>query len=150
AAFFRERIGERPIQVIEGETWDAVAHADLALAASGTVTVETALLGTPMVTFYRVTTPSWVLGKMLVDVPFYSMVNLVAGRAIVPELIQQQMTGNALAAQASRLLHDDAARRQMRQDLAEVARRLASAGDPMHKAGAVIQELMEGKVAHVS
>jgi lipid-A-disaccharide synthase len=150
AAFFRERIGERPIQVIEGETWDAIAHADLALAASGTVTVETALLGTPMVTFYRVTTPSWVLGKMLVDVPFYSMVNLVAGRAIVPELIQNQMTGAAIAAQASRLLHDGAARAQMRQDLAEVAGRLASGGDPMRKAGGVIQELMEGKVAHVS
>ena len=54
AAFFRERIGRSPIQVIEGESWDAMAHADLALAASGTVTVEAALLGTPMVTFYKV------------------------------------------------------------------------------------------------
>ena len=53
AAFFRERIGGAPIRVIEGESWDAMAHADLALAASGTVTVEAALLGTPMVTFYR-------------------------------------------------------------------------------------------------
>jgi lipid-A-disaccharide synthase len=150
AAFFRERIGGRPIQVIEGETWDAIAHADLALAASGTVTVETALLGTPMVTFYRVATPSWVLGKFLVDVPFYSMVNLVAGRAIVPELMQNQMTGAALAAEASRLLRDEAARLRMRQDLAEVAGHLSSSGDPMRKAGSVIQELMEGKVAHVS
>ena len=81
AAFFRERIGRSPIQVIEGESWDAMAHADLALAASGTVTVEAALLGTPMVTFYKVTAPSWVAGKLLVRVPFYSMVNLIAGRA---------------------------------------------------------------------
>jgi len=51
---------------------------DLALAASGTVTIETALLGTPMVTYYRVTGFSWLMGKFLVDVPFYSMVNLVA------------------------------------------------------------------------
>src|SRR5262249_53990222 len=91
AAFFRERIGRAPIQVIEGETWDAIAHATLALAASGTVTVEAALLGTPMVTFYRVAALSWLLGKLLVRVPFYSMVNLVAGRAVVPELMQREM-----------------------------------------------------------
>jgi lipid-A-disaccharide synthase len=150
AEFFRERIGGAPIQVIEGETWDAIGHADLALAASGTVTIEAALLGTPMVTFYRVTGLSWVLGKFLVDVPFYSMVNLVAERAVVPELMQSQMTGARLAAEASRLLRDPAARERMRQDLAEVAARLASSGDAMQKAGAVIQELMEGKVAHVS
>jgi len=150
ADFFRERIGGAPIQVIEGETWDAIGHADLALAASGTVTIEAALLGTPMVTFYRVTSLSWVLGKFLVDVPFYSMVNLVAERAVVPELMQSQMTGARLAAEASRLLRDAASRERMRQDLADVAARLASAGDAMQKAGAVIQELMEGKVAHVS
>ena len=64
AGFFRERVGGSPIRVIEGESWDAMAHADLALAASGTVTVEAALLGTPMVTFYKVTAPSWVAGKV--------------------------------------------------------------------------------------
>src|SRR5215471_4364798 len=55
ADFFRERTGRSTIRVIEGESWDAMAHSDLALAASGTVTIEAALLGTPMVTFYRVT-----------------------------------------------------------------------------------------------
>ena len=150
AEFFRQRIGGAPMQVIEGETWDAIAHADLALAASGTVTIEAALLGTPMVTFYRVTTPTWALGRFLVNVPFYSMVNLVAERAVVPELIQTQMTGARLAAEAARLLRDAAARERMRQDLADVAARLGSAGDPMRTAGALIQDLMEGKVAHVS
>ena len=61
--FFPERMGRSPIRVIEGESWDAMAHADLALAASGTVTVEAALLGTPMVTFYKVTAASWFIGK---------------------------------------------------------------------------------------
>src|SRR5579872_5454427 len=105
--FFRERLQGSPIQAIEGESWDAMAHADLALAASGTVTVEAALLGTPMVTFYRVSTPSWLAGKLLVDVPFYSMVNLIAGRAVVPELMQGAMTGEAIACEASRLLRDE-------------------------------------------
>ena len=101
-------MGRSPIRVIEGESWDAMAHADLALAASGTVTVEAALLGTPMVTFYKVTPPSWMAGKLLVRVPFYSMVNLIAGRAVVPELMQSQMTGETIAREARRLLADPA------------------------------------------
>jgi len=150
AAFFRERIGRAPIQVIEGETWEAIAHADLALAASGTVTIEAALAGTPMITFYKVNAVSWLLGRLLVRVPFYSMVNLVAERAIVPELMQNRMTGKELAANALWLLQDDAARGRMRQDLAEVARRLAGDGRAMAKAAALVEELMEGHAAHVS
>ncbi len=150
AAFFRERIGRAPIQVIEGETWETIAHSDLALAASGTVTIEAALAGTPMITFYKVNAVSWLLGRLLVRVPFYSMVNLVAERAIVPELMQKRMTGKELAANALWLLQDEAARRRMRQDLAEVAGRLASDGRAMEKAAALVEELMEGHAAHVS
>ena len=142
AAFFRDRVGNRPVRVLDGETWDAIAHADLALAASGTVTVEAALLGTPMITFYRVTGVSWVLGKLLVDVPFYCMVNLVAGRKVVPELMQSEMTGERLAAEASLLLHDEDARRRMRQDLKEVADRLTTAGDPMDRAADSVTQLI--------
>src|SRR5271157_600947 len=118
AGFFRERLGDSPIRVIEGESWDAMAHAAVALAASGTVTVEAALLGTPMVTFYKVTPLSWMAGKFLVDVPFYSMVNLIAGRAVVPELMQGQMTGERIAREASRLLTQESARMEMRAGLA--------------------------------
>jgi len=150
APFFRERIGNSPIQVIEGESWDALAHADLALAASGTVTVEAALLGTPMITFYKVTPPSWVVGKLLVRVPFYSMVNLIAGRAVVPELMQGAMTPARLADEAERLLRDRAARERMRSELAQVARKLSVEADPMERAVQVVEELVEGQVAHVS
>src|SRR5580692_11847406 len=150
AAFFRQLLGKSPIGVIEGESWDAMAHADLALAASGTVTVEAALLGTPMVTFYKVTAASWAMGRMLVRVPFYSMVNLIAERAIVPELMQSQMTGERLAAEALGLLRDDAARARMRADFAEVRAKLSGFGQPMARASAIIQDLMEGQLAHVS
>jgi lipid-A-disaccharide synthase len=150
--FFRERMGRSPIKVIEGESWDAMAHADLALAASGTVTVEAALLGTPMVTFYKVTRPSWVAGKLLVKVPFYSMVNLIAGRALVPELMQEQMTGERLAAEAQRLLSDEGARREMQAGLAEIRSRLADAAGvaPARRAAAIVQEILEGERVHVS
>jgi lipid-A-disaccharide synthase len=163
AAFFQERVGRSPVRVIEGESWDAMAHAELALAASGTVTVEAALLGTPMVTFYKVTAPSWIAGKLLVNVPYYSMVNLIAGRAIVPELMQGQMTGENLAREARRLLDDVAARAEMKAGLAEVAAKLSAPADAPQRAAkfpgpadapqraaAIIQEVLEGQVAHVS
>ena len=148
--FFRERIGGAPIQVIDGENWDSIAHADLALAASGTVTVEAALLGTPMVTFYKVTAASWAMGKMLVDVPFYSMVNLVAGRAVVPELMQGQMTGERIAQEARRLLTDPVARGIMQAGLAEVREKLSGGGNAPQRAAAIIHAILEGQAAHVS
>jgi lipid-A-disaccharide synthase len=149
-AFFADRIGGAPVRVIEGESWDAMAHCNLALAASGTVTVEAALLGAPMVTFYKVTGASWLIGKALVDVPFYSMVNLIAERAVVPELMQGQMTGDNLAREALRLLHDEAARNAMKAGLAEVCDKLAGGAGAPERAARAIQEILEGQVTHVS
>ncbi|MCX6620488.1 MAG: lipid-A-disaccharide synthase [Acidobacteria bacterium] len=148
--FFRDRIGSGSAgraqpKVIEGETWDAIGHADLALAASGTVTIETALLGTPMVTFYRVTRASWLLGKLLVTVPFYSMVNLVAGRRIVPELIQDDMTGGRIAQEAERLLADAGARARMRAELAEVAAMLSGTGDAIERASELVDIFLRSR-----
>jgi lipid-A-disaccharide synthase len=122
------------VHIAAGESWNLMAHADLALLASGTVTVEAALLGVPMATFYRVSTLTWEIGRRLVNVPFYSMVNLVAGRKIVAELIQPEATGENLAAEAVRLLSDEAARSAMREQLGDVRRRLSTAGDPMARA----------------
>jgi lipid-A-disaccharide synthase len=152
AAFFASRIGDAPVRVIEGESWDAMAHSTLALAASGTVTVEAALLGVPMVTFYKVTWPSWLMGKLLVKVPYYTMVNLIAGRRVVPELMQSQMTGRRIAGEALRLLGDPDARERMLAGLAEVRHRLGQAepGAAPRRAAAIIQDILEGQVAHVS
>jgi lipid-A-disaccharide synthase len=129
------------VRVKEGMTWDALAYSQLALAASGTVTVEAALLGAPMVTFYRVNELSWLLGRWLVRAPFLSMVNLVAGRRVAPELIQGEMTGERIAAEAIRLLDDETAREEMRAGLAEVKAKLASGGDPMEKAAEWIEKV---------
>jgi lipid-A-disaccharide synthase len=119
-----------------------LAHADLALAASGTVTIEAAVLRTPMVTFYKVTPLSWFLGKLLVDVPFYSMVNLVAGRAVVPELMQNEMRGGRLASEALKLLNDPAARSDMRRDLQRVAEALAGVEDPIQRAAGIVEQFL--------
>jgi lipid-A-disaccharide synthase len=141
ARIFGERNPAASIKVIEGQAWDALAHADLALAASGTVTVEAALLGTPMVTFYRVTWTSWLIGKLLVRVPFYCMVNLIAGHRVVPELMQSEMTPGRLAEEAGRLLSDPARREEMRRGLNEVAARLAMPGDAIRRAAVEISNL---------
>jgi lipid-A-disaccharide synthase len=95
---------------------------------------------------------SWLLGKLLVDVPFYSMVNLVAGRRVVPELMQNEMSGARLAQEALRLMVDPAARERMRADLAQVAARLAGESDPMERAAAVVRQVlrMDQGVTHVA
>ncbi len=139
---FKERISAASIQVLEGKTWDLLAHAAVALAASGTVTIEAALLQTPMVTFYKVTAASWFVGKFLVDVPFYSMVNLVAGKKVVPELMQNEMRGERLAAEALRLLNDPAVRSEMRRDLQKVSARLSTDENPIERAAGIIQEIL--------
>ena len=149
---FRERISAASIQLVEGQTWDVLACADVALAASGTVTIEACLLGTPMVTFYRVNNLSWWMGKTLVRVPFYSMVNLVAGRKIVPELIQDQMTAGNLAGEVISLLGTESAGTEsasaaMRRNLAEVAEKLSGSEDPMEVAAALIENRLAEKQA---
>ncbi len=140
--YFKERNLPRSIQVIEGETWDALAHASVALAASGTVTVEAALLGTPMVTYYRVTGLSWMLGRWLVRVPHLTMVNLIAGRRVVPELMQNEMTAQRLAAEAVRLLSGPE-RDQMRRELESVGAKLASEKDPIERAAEIVREFFD-------
>jgi lipid-A-disaccharide synthase len=146
AAFFQQLVKDSGIQVIDGESWDALAHADLALAASGTVTVEAALLGTPMVTFYRVNPVSWLLGKALVRIPFYCMVNLIAERKVVPELMQDEMTGENLAAQAALILKDSG---RMRKDLAEVRAKLQFQGSAISRAADEVMSIREATVVQV-
>lgn len=147
---FRERIAALSIQVIENETWDCISHASLALAASGTVTMEAAVLGTPMVTFYKVNPLSWLAGRHLVKAPFLSMVNLIAEKQIVPELIQNEMTPATLAAAAEELLTSDTRADRMREDLARVRQLLAPAHDPLQRAALLIANGLYSKSGTVS
>jgi len=145
ADFFAQPLAGSPIRAIEGDAWDAMAHCDVALAASGTVTVEAALLGAPMVVFYRVTALSWAIGKLLVNIPYYSMVNLIAGKRVVPELMQGEMTGERIAAETARLLDNAAERCTMKEELARVAARLNPDGraDAISRAAGEVERLLE-------
>ena len=147
---FWKPVQAESIKVIEGHTWDALAQAELALAASGTVTIEGAMVGTPMVTFYRVNALSWYLQRWRVQTPFLTMVNLVAGRQVVPELIQDDMTADRIASEALKLLENVDAMRTMRAGLAEVARKLGSERDPMEIAADWVEKVISGDRVHAA
>ncbi|HEY7855400.1 MAG TPA: lipid-A-disaccharide synthase [Terriglobales bacterium] len=122
----------------------AVAHARLAVVASGTATVETALLGTPMIVVYRLSRLSYQMGRRMVKLPRYAMVNLIAGREVVPELIQSEFEPGAIVDWAHRLLEDGPSRNQMILDLDEVRRRLGAPGAIARAASAVESALALG------
>jgi lipid-A-disaccharide synthase len=88
------------------------------------------------------------MGRYLVKVPFYSMVNLVAGRRIVREFIQNEMTGARLAEEALRLLGDDTARQEMRREMALVVQKLSRPDDPMEVAAAVVEKHLKEEMVH--
>jgi len=113
---------------VEGATYDALSAADCAIVASGTATVEAALLGTPMVVVYRVSPTSAFVLRRLVRSPFIAMVNLIAGRRVVPELIQDQFTPEAVVEEVRKLLESPPARDEMKADLAEVRTKLGPGG----------------------
>ena len=131
------------MRLIEGETYDALAHADASIISSGTATVEAALLDAPMVVVYRVSPLTAVLAKPLMRTKHFSMVNLIAGREVVPELIQSDFTAGRVAAQVLRLLRDSAAAALMRAELAEVRRKLGPPG-AVERAADAITALLAG------
>ncbi|HXZ13167.1 MAG TPA: lipid-A-disaccharide synthase [Candidatus Sulfotelmatobacter sp.] len=116
------------IHRVEGATYDALAAADCAIVASGTATVEAALLGTPMVVIYRVSPVTAFVLRRLVRTPHFGMVNLIAGKQVVPELIQDACTPAALEQKVRALLDSQARREEMKTALAGVRAKLGPGG----------------------
>jgi lipid-A-disaccharide synthase len=134
-----ERLRGTPVAVVEHETDGVLAAADLAVVASGTVTVQAALHQCPMIVVYRLSPVTYRLGRRFVQVDTFAMANLVAGRRVVPELIQDDFTPEAVAQHAVTLLRDDDARQRMRSDLRDVAQAIGQAGASRRAAQAVIE-----------
>ncbi|MGH9390558.1 MAG: lipid-A-disaccharide synthase, partial [Vicinamibacteria bacterium] len=139
ASLIEAALGETisKVHVLEGGTYDGLKHAAVAVVASGTATVEAALSETPMVVVYRVGRLTYALGRRFVKVPFFSMVNLIAGRKLVPELIQRDMTAKAIRAQIDSLLEPEAAE-EMKRGLREVKSKLGGKGASARAAEAVL------------
>jgi lipid-A-disaccharide synthase len=136
-----------PVHVVEDSTYEGLASAAVAVVASGTATVEAALSGTPMVVVYRVGNLSYRLGRPFVRVPHYAMVNLIAEKAIVPELIQDEMTPEAIATKALELIENPAAANAMKSELADVKARLGGGGASARAAEEVMNVINASKKA---
>jgi lipid-A-disaccharide synthase len=95
-----------PVTVVPGETYNAVRYARAAMVASGTATLETALLGTPEVIVYRISAATWFLGKFLLKVRLFGIVNIILGEEVVPELFQEKFTPDAVSTMTLRLMDD--------------------------------------------
>jgi len=132
-----------PVRIVAADRFAAIADSHLALCASGTATLEVGLLGTPMVMVYRLASWTYVLAKLMVRLPDVSLVNLVLGRRIVPELIQGDANPERIAEESARLLTDAAARNAMRAALAELRERLGERGASGRAAAEVAAMLAE-------
>jgi lipid-A-disaccharide synthase len=133
----RQGLGNRTVTIVHDRTHEALSAATAAVVASGTATVEAALLGAPMVVVYRLSAWTYRLGRRFVRVPYYAMVNLIAGRRVVPELIQSDFTPDRVAAELLPLLEETAARRTMQAGLSEVREKLGGIGASGRAADAV-------------
>jgi lipid-A-disaccharide synthase len=116
------------IRVIAEGRYDLMAACDVVMAASGTVTLELAILNVPMVVAYRVASFTYLLGRLLVKVPFFSLVNLVAGQTVVVELLQQEATPKKICEELQRLLDDQNAYIVMKKRLKEITGQLGQPG----------------------
>jgi lipid-A-disaccharide synthase len=129
--------GKATVRVASHATYDALQHCEVAIVASGTATLEAALLKRAMVVVYRVSWLTWRLGKLLVNIPFYSMVNILAGKAVVPELIQSDFTAANVASRVEYLLAHPQAREEMTKELRALKCHLGPGGAIERAADAV-------------
>ena len=125
--------------IVEGDTDTVLASTDVALTASGTATVQAALHDTPMVIVYRVSPLTYALGRRLLTVDTFGMVNLIAGSKIVPELIQHDFTPQAVAREALSMLTDASRATKIREGLRDVRQKLGTAGASRRAAAAILK-----------
>lgn len=133
--------GKAPMRTLSNSTHEALQYANAAVVASGTATIEAALRECPMIVVYRVSAFTAMCAKVLIHVPFYSMVNLLAGNEAVPELIQSDFTTDNLTSRLNSLLDDGEARARMIQDLRRVRVRLGPTGAIERAAEAIARHI---------
>jgi lipid-A-disaccharide synthase len=135
-----------PVTVTIGNNYDLMNICDLAIASSGTATLETSLMKVPTVIVYRLATLTYVLGKLLVKIPDIGLPNIIAGRRIMPELLQSEVTPANIARQSIALLTDKSVREQAMADLTEVREKLGEAGAVNRVAQVIMEVAQNGHV----
>jgi lipid-A-disaccharide synthase len=130
-----------PVQVVKGQPYDVVQCCDAVMTASGTASLEIALLTVPMVIAYKLSGLTYWLGRLLVNIPFIGLPNIVAGKAIVKELIQQDVSADALVDEVERLLFEQTYRQTMLNELHQVKRLLGDGGGSKNMAKLALEML---------
>jgi lipid-A-disaccharide synthase len=156
-AFLKDLIGRHNITLVP-ESLPALWHSRAGIIASGTATVEAAMMGTPFVMVYRVSPLTYLLGKPRVKVPHFAMVNLIAGETVVPELVQHDFTASKVVAGMKEILPDLNARGRMIEGLAKVKYLLRAPGggvegqeqSPPERAAAIILSIASRSLANRS
>ena len=144
-SFIRGLMPDRKVHLVS-EALPALHHSRAAIVASGTATVEAALMETPFVMVYRVSPLTYAMGKPRIKVPHYAMVNLIAGEEIVPELVQHKFTVKNIVAEMGKILPDGASRTKMIQGLKSVRQKLKKpdgSNRPADRAAAIILEALK-------
>jgi lipid-A-disaccharide synthase len=126
------------VTLIEQATYDVMSHSDAVIVTSGTATLETGWFGTPMVIVYRTSSVSFFIGRLLVDVPYIGLVNIVAGSKVVPELLQGEMTEGNIVREVRLILDDRQEGAAMRKSLEIIRSRLGAPGASEKVAAGVI------------
>jgi lipid-A-disaccharide synthase len=134
------------VKVVEGYAYDAMNLSELLITASGTATLEGAILGKPMIIIYRVSLPSYWVGRALIRVDHIGLVNLVAEKEIAPELIQKDANPQRIADEALRILRDPILSRKMSESMAEVRQKLGEPGAAQRAAQIVVSLMHEQQV----
>jgi lipid-A-disaccharide synthase len=133
---------QAPKIVLVEDARAALYHSRASVVASGTATVEAALIGNPFIVVYRISPLSYAVAKRVVDVPHVAMVNLIAGKRIVPELIQGDFTAREVVSQLRPLLHDEEARVKMQANLRRVGEMLRSGQSAVGRVAQITFELL--------
>ncbi len=129
------------VEVVSSGIYQALKRCHAVIVASGTATLDTAIMGVPMVIVYRVSAFSYVVGRMVIDVPFIGLVNLVAGEEVARELIQREATAFNMADEIVKLLEDDDLRGRTMERLAKVRERLGNVG-ASHRTAEIALKMM--------
>jgi len=130
------------VRIIKNQTYALLSIADAALVTSGTATLETALFNVPEVVCYKGSPISYEIGKRLIKVPFIALVNLIMGKKVVQELIQDELTSMNIKKELQKILYPGQERESMIKDFNDLHSLLSAGGSASYKAAEVIRKLV--------
>jgi lipid-A-disaccharide synthase len=129
------------VKLIKGKPNEVIAASDLVLVASGTATLQAALVGTPMVIVYRTSPLTYQIGKRLVTIPYIGLVNILAEKELVPEILQERATAKNIAQEALSILGDSTRQRVMKESFQALRNSLGSPGASTRAAKMILSEI---------